>query len=108
MEGNQCRKLLSRSAEILLEIRGYICTRQQEYRIVGTNDEIEEVFHWHHILLVALDGLLSGLRTTRYKVDDENINETVQFRDRVLEISRYLGEFLSLLFDWLICFLSHL
>ena len=107
LEGNQCRKLLSRSAEILFEIREYICSRQQEYRIVGTNEEIEEVFHWHHVLLVALDGLFSGLRTTRYQVNDENINETVQFHDQVLEISRYLGELLSLLFDWLFCFLSH-
>lgn len=93
LEGNQCRKLLSKSAEILLEIKQYICSRPPEFRIVGTDEEVEEVFHWHHVLLVALDGLFSGLRTTRYKVNNEIIDQTVQFRDRVLKISRFIGEF---------------
>ena len=93
MEGNQCRKLLSKAAAILAEIREYVCSRPVECRIVGTNADIETVFHWHHVLLVALDGLLSGLRTTRYKVNDEIMDETVKFRDRVLQVARYLGEF---------------
>jgi hypothetical protein len=94
LEGNQCRKLLSKSGEILLEIKQYICSRPPEFRIVGTDDEIEQVFHWHEVLLVALDGLFSGLRTTRYKVNNEIIDRTIQFRDRVMSISRYIGEFL--------------
>jgi hypothetical protein len=93
LEGNQCRKLLTKSAVILMEIQEYVCSRPPECRIVGTNADIEAVFHWHRVLLVALDGLFSGLRTTRYKVNDEILDDTVKFRDRVLQISRYLGEF---------------
>jgi hypothetical protein len=93
LEGNQCQKLLTKSSVILMEIQEYVCSRPPECRIVGTNADIEEVFHWHHVLLVALDGLFSGLRTTRYKVNDKILDETVKFRDRVLQISRYLGEF---------------
>jgi hypothetical protein len=95
LEGNQCPKLLTKSAVILMEIQEYVCLRPPECRIVGMNADIEEVFHLHHVLLVALDGLFSGLRTTRYKVNNEILDKTVKFQDRVLQISCYLGEFLA-------------
>jgi hypothetical protein len=109
LKGNQCRKLLTKSSVILMEIQEYVCSRPPECRIVGTNADIEEVFHWHHVLLVALDGLFSGLRTTRYKVNDKILDETVKFRDRVLQISRTLVSSSSVLFSLSsICFfLSH-
>lgn len=96
LEGNQCRKLLRYSKEILLEIKEFILSRPAECRVVGSDSEIEEVFSWHEFLLIALDGVLSGLRTPRYEVNDEIIGQTDQFRIRVLTIARYLGKRLHL------------
>jgi hypothetical protein len=94
LEGNQCRKLLKESKEILEEIKQHILSRPQECRIAGTDEEVDEVFKWHHLLCLALDGLFSGLRTIRYKINNETITMTENFRDRVLAIARYLGKFL--------------
>ena len=92
LEGNQCRKLLRYSKEILLEIKEFVLSRPAECRVVGSDTDIEEVFSWHEFLLIALDGVLSGLRTPRYEVNDEIIGRTDEFRIRVLRIARYLGK----------------
>ena len=96
LEGNQCRKLLRYSKEILLEIKEFVLSRPAECRVVGSDTDIEEVFSWHEFLLIALDGVLSGLRTPRYEVNDEIIGRTDEFRIRVLRIARYLGKRLHL------------
>ena len=88
--GNACRQLMAEATDICDDICSFVCGLPTEQRLAGTNIEVKEVCDRHRDLLLCLDGAFSGLRTKRYKLSAITVDDTKFYRDRSMELIRYL------------------
>jgi hypothetical protein len=90
LEGNSCRKLMGVAVDLVNRIEEHVLALPVEQRVVGTDDDIQEVIARHRELLLNLDGLMSALRTVRFHVTPQLIIKTEQYLQRSLELWRHL------------------
>ena len=92
IQGNACRKLMEKAGAIVDEVKQYMTLPETAAtRVVGTEQEILDRCDLYSNLLTAFDGCISGLRTKRYHVTDEIVDQTERYVKKVMELSRYLG-----------------
>ena len=89
IEGNGSRILMARSNAIINEMEEHVL--EVPTRTAGTDAEIRHVCRAHRQLLTALDGYFSCLRTKRFHLTPEILENGKLYRDRVLALERYLG-----------------
>jgi hypothetical protein len=89
IDGNACRRLMANATSIVSEIRDFVIGH--ESRISGISDNhIHAVCNAYAAYLQALDGYLSCMATKRFHLTPEIATRTEQFRDKCLELERYL------------------
>jgi hypothetical protein len=91
LTGPNCRKLIEDIREITEEIKGHVILEYQD-RPVGTNQNISDTCDLVAQWLECIDGFVSILYSTkRFELTDEILADAKQFRDKILELERYLG-----------------
>jgi hypothetical protein len=89
IDGNDCRRLMGNAHTIVQEVMEFVLA--SESKVEGMSDElICKVCEAHKCYLQAFDGYLSGMITKRYHLTDEIAAKTRQYRDKCLELERYL------------------
>jgi hypothetical protein len=89
IDGNASRRLMANVNSIVSAIRDFVIGH--ESRISGISDNhIHDVCNAHAAYLQALDGYLSWMATKRFHLTPETATRTEQFRDKCLELERYL------------------
>ena len=83
---------MEKAGAIVDEVKQYMTLPETAAtRVVGTEQEILDRCDLYSNLLTAFDGCISGLRTKRYHVTDEIVDQTERYVKKVMELSRYLG-----------------
>jgi hypothetical protein len=89
IDGNDCRRLMANADTIVGEVMEFVLT--SESKVEGMSDDlIRQVCEAHKFYLQAFDGYLSGMITKRYHLTDEIAAKTGLYRDKCLELERYL------------------
>ena len=92
LQGNACRKLMEKANMIIEEVKEYMTLPETSAtRVFGTEQDIQERCDLYASLLTAFDGCISGLRTKRFHVTDEVVDQTERYVKKVMELCRYLG-----------------
>jgi hypothetical protein len=90
LEGSLCRKRMGAAVDLVNRIKEHVLALPVEQRVVGADDDIQEVIARYRELLLNLDGLMSTLRTVRFHVTPQLIIKTELYQQRVLELWRHL------------------
>jgi hypothetical protein len=89
IDGNDSRRLMANADTIIQEVMEFVLA--SESKVEGMSDElIRQVSEAHKCYLQAFDGYLSGILTKRFHLTDEIAAKTRQYRDKCLELERYL------------------
>ena len=92
LQGNACRRLMQNANVIVEEVKAFMTMPETAAtRVVGSDDDIRERCDLYAKLLTAFDGCISGLRTKRFHVTEDIVQQTDGYVKKVMELSRYLG-----------------
>ena len=82
LEGNGCRKLMENGMAIVDNIKEYILHCNNGGDLYATHEEIGQVCDYHVQLLLCLDGYISCMRTKRFHLTNEIVEQQKKYQKK--------------------------